>query len=148
MIDDHEEMRVTVANLRAINPGVIEEFRQNDGLVGGWFVGDPILLMTHRGARTGVHHTTPLMFSTDGDRFVVVASLGGAPENPQWFRNIVDDPMVTVEVGSERFAAKARVAEGADRDRLYGAHARSLPQFAEYQTKTTRVIPVIVLERA
>ena len=129
------------------NREVIEEFRRNGGSVGGRFAGAPMILVTHRGAKSGTPYTTPLVHTRDGDRFVVIASKGGAPDDPQWFRNVVANPDVEVEVGTERFAALASVAEGEERDRLYHAQADLMPNFDDYAKATTREIPVVVLER-
>lgn len=129
------------------NRGVIDEFRANDGKVGGPFEGAPMILVTHRGAKSGTEYTTPLVYSRSGDAFVIIASKAGAPDDPQWFRNLQANPDVTVEVGSERFAARARVAEGDERDSLYAAQAALMPNFDEYAAKTTRRIPVVVLDR-
>jgi len=130
------------------NRAIIDEFRSNAGEVGGPFAGAPMILITHKGATSGKEHTNPLVYTRDGDDYVIIASKGGAPENPQWFRNIVAHPDVTVEVGTERFAAHARVAEGAERDRLFRAQANLMPGFDDYQKNTSRVIPVVVLTRA
>jgi len=130
------------------NRGVIDEFRANEGKVGGPFEGAPMILVTHRGAKSGTEYTTPLVYSRSGDAFVIIASKAGAPDDPQWFRNLQVNPDVTVEVGSERFAATARVAEGDERDQLYAAQAAMMPNFDEYAAKTTRRIPVVVLDRA
>ena len=129
------------------NRGVIDEFRANGGKVGGPFEGAPMILVTHRGAKSGTEYTTPLVYSRSGDAFVIIASKAGAPDDPQWFRNLQANPDVTVEVGSERFAARARVAEGDERDSLYAAQASLMPNFDEYAAKTTRRIPVVVLDR-
>jgi deazaflavin-dependent oxidoreductase (nitroreductase family) len=129
------------------NRGVIDEFRANGGKVGGPFEGAPMILVTHRGAKSGTEYTTPLVYSRSGDAFVIIASKAGAPDDPQWFRNLQANPDVTVEVGSERFAARARVAEGDERDSLYAAQAALMPNFDEYAAKTTRRIPVVVLDR-
>jgi deazaflavin-dependent oxidoreductase (nitroreductase family) len=129
------------------NRKVIEEFRSTGGTVGGPFKGAPMILVTHKGAKSGKEYTTPLVYTRDSDRYVIIASMGGAPEDPQWFRNIVAHPDVTLEVGTEKFAAKARVAEGEERARLYRAQADLMPNFDEYAAKTTRQIPVVVLER-
>lgn len=126
------------------NEDVIETFRQNGGTVPGW--GD-LLLLTTTGARSGKQRTTPLVYSTDGNRFIVAASKGGAPTNPDWYHNLVANPDVTVEVGRERFQTRAIVADEAERDRLYAHHAELMPFFAEYEKKTTRKIPIVVLER-
>jgi deazaflavin-dependent oxidoreductase (nitroreductase family) len=129
------------------NGQVIEQFRSNNGtMVSGMFKDAPLLLLTSKGAKSGQPRVHPLVHTRDGDRYVIIASKGGAPTNPDWFHNVVANPEVTVEVGPERFAATARVAEGAERDRLYAAQAAIMPNFAEYQRKTTRQIPVVVLE--
>ncbi|HEV2460293.1 MAG TPA: nitroreductase family deazaflavin-dependent oxidoreductase [Ktedonobacterales bacterium] len=126
------------------NQTVIERFRQNGGKVQGWA---RLLLLTTTGAKSGQPRTTPLAYSTDGDRLVVLGSKGGAPSNPDWYHNLLANPVVTVEVDSERFQARAHVAEGEERERLFAHHAELMPGFAEYQERTTRQIPVIVLER-
>ena len=135
-------------DFHAFNRGVIEEFRASEGRVGGPFAGAPMVLVTHRGAKSGKEYTTPLVHTRDGDALVIIASKGGAPDDPQWFRNIVANPDVTVEVGTERYAATARVAEGDERDRLFRAQADLMPNFDEYASKTSRRIPVVVLERS
>jgi deazaflavin-dependent oxidoreductase (nitroreductase family) len=128
------------------NEQVIEEFRANHGRVGGMFEGAPLLLLTHRGAKTGKERTAPLMYLRDGDRYAVFASKGGAPSHPDWYRNVLAHPSVTVEVGDERFGAVAHDVTGAERDELYGRQSSRYPQFAEYQAKTDRLIPVVALE--
>lgn len=135
------------ADFNAFNRGVIEEFRANGGKVGGPFEGAPMVLITHTGAKSGTQYTSPLVYSKDGDSVVIIASKGGAPDDPQWFRNLVANPDVTVEIGTETFAGRARVAQGDERDRLYAAQAALMPNFAEYAAKTTRTIPVVVIER-
>ncbi len=125
----------------------IKEFRDNGGKVGGFFEGAPLLLITTKGAKTGNSHTTPVMYLPDGDRQVIFATKAGAQENPAWYHNLLAEPTVTVEVREETFTAKAGVANREERDRLYGKQASIYPQFAEYETKTTRKIPVVVLER-
>jgi deazaflavin-dependent oxidoreductase (nitroreductase family) len=129
------------------NEKIIEEFRANEGKVGGVFQGAPMVLLTSKGARTGKPHINPLMYLPDGDRVVVFASYGGAPENPQWFKNLVANPDATAEVGTETFSVRATVAEGAERDRLFEEQKKRYPQFGEYEKKTTRKIPVVILER-
>ena len=126
------------------NQTVIERFRGNGGAVPGW---SQLLLLTTTGARSGAPRTTPLAYSTDGDRLVVVASKGGAPTNPDWYHNLLANPVVTVELASERFQARASVADEPERERLYAQHAQLMPGFAGYQQKTTRPIPVVLLER-
>lgn len=136
-----------MADPNEFNRGVIAEFRANEGKVGGPFQGAPMILVTHKGAKSGKEYTTPLVYSKDGDAVVIIASKAGAPDDPQWYRNMVANPDVTVEIGTETYAARARVAEGAERDRLYAAQAAMMPNFDEYAAKTSRVIPVIVLDR-
>ncbi|MGD9998587.1 MAG: nitroreductase family deazaflavin-dependent oxidoreductase [Ilumatobacteraceae bacterium] len=136
-----------MTDFNEFNRGVIEEFRSNGGAVGGPFSGAPMILVTHRGAKSGKEYTTPLVYTRDGDSLVIIASKGGAPDDPQWFRNLVANPDVVVEVGDERFPARARVAQGDERDRLYRAQADLMPNFDEYAKNTTRMIPVVVLER-
>ncbi|HEX6031272.1 MAG TPA: nitroreductase family deazaflavin-dependent oxidoreductase [Tepidiformaceae bacterium] len=129
------------------NLKIIEEFRANRGETFGPFKGRPLLLLTTTGAKSGEPRTTPLVYTRDGDRMVIIASMGGAPRHPQWFVNLRAKPEVTVEVGTEKFQARASVPDGAERDRLYAAQAAEMPAFNEYQQKTTRRIPVVVLER-
>jgi deazaflavin-dependent oxidoreductase (nitroreductase family) len=131
-----------------INRDVVEQFRANGGEIKeGMFKGSPIVLLTTKGAKTGAIHTTPLVHTRDGDRYVVIASKGGAPTNPAWYHNLVANPTVTVEVGPEKFEARATVAQGQERDRLFNAQAALMPGFAAYQRNTTRRIPVVVFER-
>lgn len=129
------------------NDKIISEFRANDGRVGGPFAGAPMVLLTTKGAKSGRLHTTPLVPLEDGDALYVFASMGGAPKHPAWYFNLLADPHVTVEHGTEKFEATAEVVSGAERDRLYAQQAALMPSFAEYQTKTTRTIPVIALRR-
>lgn len=131
----------------ARNQAIIDEFRANDGKVGGAFAGAPLLLLTTTGAKSGQQRTSPVVYTTDGERLVVIASYAGRPTNPLWFTNLVANPEVTVEIPGEAFAARAVVAGIDDRDRLYAAQAAQMPAFAEYQAKTTRTIPVVTLER-
>ncbi|MFN0094193.1 MAG: nitroreductase family deazaflavin-dependent oxidoreductase [Dehalococcoidia bacterium] len=135
--------------MHEFNQQVIDEFRANGGKVGGNFAGAPMLLLTTTGAKSGAQRVTPLVHTRDGDSFVIIASFAGAPKHPAWFLNIEADASVTVEVGAEKFQAKAEVLkDGAERERLYKAQAALMPNFDEYQQKTTRVIPVVVLKRA
>jgi len=129
------------------NKKIIAEFRANGGKVGGQFEGAPLLLLTTTGAKSGRELTTPVMYLADGDRKLVFASKAGAPTNPAWYHNLIANPTVTVEVGNESFQAKAVPVTGEERDRLYAKQATLYPGFAEYQEKTTRVIPVVALER-
>ncbi|MDQ6858856.1 MAG: nitroreductase family deazaflavin-dependent oxidoreductase, partial [Chloroflexota bacterium] len=107
-----------------------------------------VLLLTTTGKKTGTQHTTPLVYTTDSDRHVIIASMGGAPKHPAWYHNIRADPVVTVEVGAETFRAKAiPVPAGTERRRLYDQHAAINPGFRDYEKKTDRVIPAVLLER-
>jgi deazaflavin-dependent oxidoreductase (nitroreductase family) len=129
------------------NKKVIDEFRTTGGKVSGQFAGAPMIIVTHQGAKSGKTYTTPLVYSKDGDRCVIIASKAGAPNNPSWYHNLVAHPEVTVEIGNEKFKARAAEVKGAERDRLFEAQAKMMPQFNEYQKKTSRKIPVLVLER-
>ncbi len=130
------------------NAAIIEEFRANDGRVGGMFDGRPLLLLHHTGARTGTRRVTPLMYQNLADGYAVFASKAGADTNPDWYHNVVANPGTEVEVGTETIRVRARVASGAERDRIWNKQKRDYPQFEEYESKTARVIPVIVLDRA
>ena len=136
-----------MADMNDFNNQVIAEFRANAGKVGGNFAGAPMVLITTKGAKSGAQRTTPLVYSKDGERVVIIASFAGAPKHPAWFLNLKANPEVTVEVGTEKYQARAVVPEGSERDRLFNAQAALMPNFAEYQTKTSRVIPAVVLER-
>jgi deazaflavin-dependent oxidoreductase (nitroreductase family) len=129
------------------NSKIIEEFRANNGKVGGYFSGMNLLLMTTKGAKSGKESIVPVAYTKDGENFVVVASKGGAPTNPSWYYNLVANPEITVEVGKDKFKARAINAEGEERERLFNQHAAEYPQFNDYKAKTTRVIPVFSLER-
>ncbi len=129
------------------NRRIIEEFRANGGRVTSHPARDQLLLLTTTGAKTGRRLTTPVMYTDDGDRLLVYATKAGAPTNPAWYHNLVANPRVTVEVGTERFEADATVITGEERDRLYSQHAAKYPGFAEYQQKTSRTIPVVALRR-
>ena len=126
------------------NATVIAEFRRNGGNVQG---PNRLLLLTTTGAKSGQPRVIPLAYSADGDRYIIIASKGGAPTNPDWYFNLLAHPTVTVEVGTETFQARATPAEGAEYDRLFDQHAALMPGFADYKTQTTRKMPVIILER-
>jgi deazaflavin-dependent oxidoreductase (nitroreductase family) len=131
------------------NPGnynqvVIEKYRATGGKIDG---PNQLLLLTTTGAKSGQPRIAPVAYSTDGDRLVIVASKGGAPTNPDWYHNLVANPVVGVELGTEQFQARASVVDGQEYERLYDQHAALMPGFAEYRKKTTRKIPVVVLER-
>jgi deazaflavin-dependent oxidoreductase (nitroreductase family) len=128
------------------NQSIIKEFRANAGKVGGFFEGKPVLLLTHTGAKSGEVRVNPLMYRKEGDNYVIFASKGGAPNNPDWFHNLKANPTCTVEVGGDSVAVTARVAEAGEREEIYAKQAEEFPQFAEYAQQTPRTIPVIVLE--
>lgn len=127
------------------NAPIIEEFRANGGRVGGMFEGTTLLLLHHTGVRSGREHVSPLAYLRDGERYVIFASKAGAPTNPAWYHNVKAHPEVRIEVGTDTLDATASEATGAERDRLFAAQAERAPQFAEYQRRTERTIPVIVL---
>ena len=128
------------------NSNIIQEFRANEGKVGGPFDGAPLLLLHTTGARSGEERINPMMYLADGDRLVVFASKGGAPTNPDWYHNLVANPDLEIEVGTERRKVRARVAEGEEHDQLYAEQSKRYPQFAKYQEGTDRTIPVVILE--
>jgi len=126
----------------------VRRYQETDGEEGYvWREGAPTLLLTTTGRNTGNESTTPLIFGLDGDNPVIVASKGGAPEHPGWYRNLAKSPEVGVQIKGERFRARARDAQGEERDRLWRAMNEIWPHYDEYQTKTDREIPVVVLER-
>jgi deazaflavin-dependent oxidoreductase (nitroreductase family) len=129
------------------NQANIDEFRANSGKVGGMFAGKTLLLLHTVGAKSGQERINPVAYVADGDRLMIIASKGGAPTNPDWYYNILAHPLVTVEVGTEQFQAQAAIASEPERTRLYNQMVEMMPGFAEYQRKTTRVIPVITLTR-
>jgi deazaflavin-dependent oxidoreductase (nitroreductase family) len=124
---------------------VVTEFRANGGKVGGYHEGMPLLLLTTTGARSGQRRATPLTYLPDGGRYVVAAAGGGTPASPAWYHNVVANPGVTVEVGEETFAATATAADGAERDSLYERCADAYPQLVEYQARTSRAIPMVII---
>jgi deazaflavin-dependent oxidoreductase (nitroreductase family) len=125
----------------------VRVYRETGGQRGYDWRGTKILLLGTLGRRSGEQRTTPLIHRVDGGRWIVVASKGGAPANPDWFENLVAEPAVTVQVLDEVFPARASVAEGAERDRLWKLMSEVWPAYDEYQQKTERPIPVVVLER-
>ena len=132
------------------NAATIQEFHSKAGKGVGPF-GDQLMLLTTRGARSGEEHITPVMYNRDGERYVVVASKGGAPDHPGWYHNLKANPVARVEVGAdhgtETFEVRAREAEGEERERLYAARVAIAPGFGAYQRQTSRQIPVMILER-
>jgi deazaflavin-dependent oxidoreductase (nitroreductase family) len=127
------------------NQRIIDEFRANGGIVPSWGGASPLLLLHHRGAKTGVERVNPVAYLQDDGRYVVFASKAGAPNNPAWYDNLKAHPEATIEVGGDTVAVTSREVTGEERDRLFRAEAERSPQFAEYQQKTNRLIPVLVL---
>ena len=139
---------MTPPNMADYNRALIEEFRANGGKLSGQLANSHILLLTTIGAKGGQERVTPLGYGMDGDRYIVVAANAGAPAHPDWYYNLLANPDVTVEVGADRFAARASVAQGVDREGLVARQAEIVPWLPAQQAKTSREIPVVVLERA
>ena len=127
------------------NQKIIAEFRANDGAVGGPFEGAPLLLLHSTGARSGKERINPMMYQAVDGSYAVFASKAGAPTNPDWFHNLVANPDASVEVGAQTVPVRARVAEGAERARIWTRQTELYPGFADYESKTTREIPVVIL---
>lgn len=130
-----------------MNNAVITEFRETGGKAGGVFEGKPLVLVHHTGAKSGIERIAPLVPLLDDGRIYIFASKGGADTHPDWYRNLLAHPDITVEIGTDTFAATARVLEGDERDSVYAKQVAVEPQFGEYQRKTARVIPVVELVR-
>lgn len=135
-----------MAEVNDWNRQIIEEFRTNGGKVGGRFEGAPLLLLHSTGAKSGQERINPMMYLADGGNYVVFASKAGAPTNPDWYHNVVAHPEVSIEVGDGLISAVAHVADGETRDRLWSQQKELYPGFADYESKTSRQIPVVVLE--
>jgi deazaflavin-dependent oxidoreductase (nitroreductase family) len=135
-----------MSEMSDFNRKVIEEFRANEGKVGGPFEGAPVLLLTSTGAKSGEQRTTPVVYQPDGERMVIFASKAGAPNNPAWFHNLRANPTATVEVGSDTVEVEAVVTDGDERERLFSKQKQLMPQFADYEQKTARQIPVVALQ--
>ena len=136
-----------MAAFNEFNKKIMAEFHDNAGKVGGPFAGADVLILTTTGAKSGQTRWNPLVYTRDSDRFIIVASKGGAPTSPDWYHNLVANPSAVIEVGSDVISVEARIATGAERDRLYAQHAARMPQFLEYAKNTTRTIPVVMLTR-
>lgn len=134
--------------MNAFNDQVIAEFRANEGRVGGMFAGnDAMVIITTTGAKSGRAITNPLVFLPDGDRIVLIASNGGADKHPAWYHNLVADPELTLEVGTETYRGKAELVADPERTALYDRMVERLPGFAEYCDNTSREIPVFAVYR-
>ncbi|MEA2581400.1 MAG: hypothetical protein QOE83_2292 [Actinomycetota bacterium] len=129
------------------NTGIIQEFRDNEGKVGGMFEHLRLLLLTSTGAKTGNTHTSPVAYFNDGDDWLIIASAGGADSHPNWYYNLKANPKARIEIGAETFDALATEVTGDDRDRLYAGVVEQAPQFGEYELKTARKIPMFRLTR-
>jgi deazaflavin-dependent oxidoreductase (nitroreductase family) len=136
-----------MTDMTEFNQGIIKEFRENEGKVGGMFEGASIILVHHIGAKSGTERVAPLVYFGEGERIFIFATKGGSDENPAWFHNLVANPKVTVEVGAEKFEVTATVLDRAERDEYYAKQVAVAPNFGDYERKTTRVIPVIELKR-
>jgi deazaflavin-dependent oxidoreductase (nitroreductase family) len=145
MYDPPIRNTMTQPDFNEINRRVTAEFHANGGKLGGAFEGTDILILTTTGAKSGQTRWNPLAYSRDGDRYIVVASKAGSPNNPDWYHNLLRYPSVSIEVGTENVLVDATVAEGAERDRLFAQHAERLPRFREYERNTSRKIPVVIL---
>jgi deazaflavin-dependent oxidoreductase (nitroreductase family) len=132
----------------ARNQQIIDEFRANAGHVGGPFEDIPLLILHSTGAKSGEERLHPVAYRGDGDNYIVFASYGGRPENPDWFYNLKANPKARIEVGTETHEVVARVAQGTERDRIWDLQTKEFPGFAQYQDKTDREIPVVILEPA
>jgi deazaflavin-dependent oxidoreductase (nitroreductase family) len=132
------------------NQRIVEEFRANDGEVGGPFEGLPLVLLHHTGAKSGIERVNPLAYQRlADDSFAIFASKGGAPTNPDWYHNLVANPNASIEIGTERHDVTARVATGEERRRIWESQKEAFPNFAEYETTSGgREIPVVVLDKA
>jgi deazaflavin-dependent oxidoreductase (nitroreductase family) len=129
------------------NKKIVEEFRANDGKVGGYFANNTLLLLHTTGAKSGQKRVNPLVTFEDGDRLVVIASKGGAPSSPDWYYNVVANPVVSVEYGTDKFQARATVTSEPERTELYEKMESKFASFSEYKEKAGRVIPVVTLSR-
>ncbi len=135
-------------DMKALNDDVVQQARANAGkIITGPLAGYPTIVLTITGARTGRSLVTPLVYSRDGERLVIVASMGGAPNNPAWYHNLRANPEVVAELDGETFTVRASEVQDEERDRLYAAHAAEMPVFLKYQARTRRRIPVLVLNR-
>lgn len=134
-----------MSDVKNWNDALIDEFRANGGRVRGGFEGAPLLLLHSTGAKSGIERVNPMMYQAVDDEYAVFASKAGMPTNPDWYHNLLAHPDATVEVGTETIEVTARVAEGDERERIWSKQKADYPGFAEYEQKTTRQIPVVIL---
>ena len=137
-----------LSDVNEFNRGIIEQFRANDGKVGPPFEGAPLLILHSTGAKSGKNRLAPIVYQQVGDSWAVFASKAGAPDNPDWYHNLVANPAARIELGTETVDVTARVLEGDERAEVWEKQKQVMPGFAEYEAKTDRVIPVVVLDRA
>jgi deazaflavin-dependent oxidoreductase (nitroreductase family) len=137
-----------MAGPRDFNAAIVDEFRANAGKVGGQFASAPLLLLHHKGARTGTERVNPLAYQAVGDNLAVFASKGGAPTNPDWYYDLIANPETVVELGGETIPVVARIAGDEERQPIWEKQKRQFPGFADYERNSPRKIPVIILERA
>ena len=147
MIEDQEPAPYVKPDISLFGDEHVRRYRETDGEVGHEWNGVPCLVLTTRGRRSGEQRSSALIYGTDGDAFIVVASQGGAPTHPNWYHNLVADPNVELQVGGEHIRARARTAEGDERTRLWRVMTAVWPNYDQYVLRTDRVIPVVVLER-
>lgn len=134
-------------SMNDFNNDVIKEFRANAGKLGGDFEGASMVIVHHTGAKSGTERVTPLVYRPEGDAWIIFASKGGAPDNPDWFHNLKANPSTAIEVGAEKIDVVASEVTGAERDRIWELQKAESPQFAEYEASTDRVIPLIRFDR-
>jgi deazaflavin-dependent oxidoreductase (nitroreductase family) len=142
---NEETTASNAAATNAWNTTIIEEFRANEGKVGGPFEGAPVLLLHTKGAKSGLDRVNPIMYLKKGERVFVFASKAGADTDPDWFRNLIANPIVSAEIGGATLTGTATPLSRQERDRVYAIQAERFPGFAEYEAKTSRVIPVVEL---
>lgn len=147
MTDQYSDRDPYNIDFHGMNERVIREFRESGGTTASGFEGKPLILVHHRGAKTGAERIAPLIPYLEGGRIFVFASKAGQDSHPAWYHNLIAHPNTIVEQGSGSFAVIARVLAGAERDAVFAKQAAAEPQFADYETRTTRTIPVIELER-
>jgi deazaflavin-dependent oxidoreductase (nitroreductase family) len=143
-----EDIGISADDLAAMNRQVIADFHETGGKPGGQFEGIPIVLVHHVGAKSGKERIAPLVPFVEGDRIYIIASMGGADTNPAWYHNLLAHPETVVQWGGETFPVTARVLEGQERDEVFAKQVAVQPQFGDYQRRTSRIIPVIELQRA
>lgn len=135
-----------MSDLQNRNQKIIDEFRANDGQVGGQFAGAPMVLLHHLGRRSGTPRINPMMYQSVGENYAVFASKGGAPDNPDWYRNLLAHPDTTIEIGTRTVSVHARDLPSSERDPIWEQQKKDYPGFADYEAKTSRTIPVVLLE--